>query len=226
MLRVGLTGDLGSGKSTVAKMFADRGAIVLSSDEMARAMMQPGQPLYTDIIRHFGPTVVNADHTLNRRELAWLAFDPAHPRVEELNALVHPAVIAEQAELSATIAEANPEAILVVESALIFSTTYAPGNHPWQSRFDRIVLVTAPTGQKIARFVERTSGGRNLTGEERRALEADARQRLALQHSEDHVSECLVLHNEGDLAELERQVDAAWKDLQHKQKTRDNPRSF
>jgi len=213
MLRVGLTGDLGSGKSTVAKMFAGRGAIVFSSDEMARSMMQPGQQLYADIIRHFGQSILAPDDTLDRRELARLAFDPTNPRVEELNTLVHPAVIAAQAELFATIAEANPQAIVMVESALIFSTTYAPGDHPWQSRFDRIVLVTAPADQKVARFVERAATGRELSPQERDALKADARQRLALQHSEDHAAECLVITNNGNLAELEQQVQAAWSEL-------------
>ncbi len=84
MLRVGLTGDLGSGKSTVGAMLAAGGAIVLSSDEMARAMMQPGQSLYNAIVAHFGPTVLAPDKSLNRRALAQLAFDPKHPRVEEL----------------------------------------------------------------------------------------------------------------------------------------------
>ena len=96
MLRVGLTGDLGSGKSTVAGMLAARGAVVLSSDEAARAMMQPGEAVYAAIVREFGPEVVAADGTLDRRRLAEIAFDTAAPRVEALNAIVHPAVLAAQ----------------------------------------------------------------------------------------------------------------------------------
>ena len=75
MLRVGLTGDLGSGKSTVARMFAERGAVVLSSDEMGRAMMQPGEAVYTAIAERFGKGVVAPDGSLDRRELARLVFD-------------------------------------------------------------------------------------------------------------------------------------------------------
>src|ERR1700759_5355525 len=94
MLRVGLTGDLGSGKSTVARMLAARGAIVFSSDEMGRALMQPGKEVYADIAKKFGSTVVNENGALNRNELSKLAF--AQGRVDERNDIVHPAVIAEQ----------------------------------------------------------------------------------------------------------------------------------
>ena len=93
MLRVGLTGDLGSGKSTVARMLAERGAVVLSSDEMGRALMQPGERPYAQIIAAFGSGIVAADGSLDRRKLAALAFDARNPRVDELNAIIHPAVI-------------------------------------------------------------------------------------------------------------------------------------
>src|SRR5579875_2821849 len=139
MLRVGLTGELGSGKSTVAQMLAQRGAIVLSSDEMGRAMMQPGQPAFAQILRRFGLSVLSRDGTLNRSALAKLAFDPQHPRVEELNAIIHPAVIAAQAEKISELERTNPHAIVVIESALIFSTKHAPGRG-WAERFDCIVL--------------------------------------------------------------------------------------
>jgi dephospho-CoA kinase len=215
MLRVGLTGDLGSGKSTVAKMFAARGAVVFSSDEMARAMMQPGEPVYAQIVERFGRGVVAADGKLDRRELARVAFDPEHPRVEELNTIVHPAVIAAQAEQIAALERRWPEAIVVVESALIFSTTHGQGGEPWRKRFDRIVLVAAPLEQKIARFVERVAAGRALSAEERAEVEADARKRLAMQSSAaDHANECLVVRNDGGLGELEAQVNSIWTRLQ------------
>jgi dephospho-CoA kinase len=212
MLRIGLTGDLGSGKSTVSKMLADRGAIILSSDEMGRAMMQPGQPAFAEIVACFGISVLAPDGTLDRRRLAAVAFDPAEPRIEELNAIIHPAVIAAQARQLAGLEIERPDAIAVVESALIFSTRYAPDG-AWRDRFDRIFLVTAPEEQKIARFVARAAAGREISPEERVALEADARQRLALQHTEEHAAECLVLRNDGGLEELEKVVDAAWSEI-------------
>jgi dephospho-CoA kinase len=212
MLRVGLTGDLGSGKSTVARMLAERGAVVFSSDEMGRALMQPGERVFTKIVEQFGPEIVAADGSLDRKKLAALAFDPAHPRVEELNAIVHPAVIEAQATQLATLAGKNPHAIAVVESALIFSTTHA-SKGTWRDRFDCILLVEAPEAEKIARFVDRIAAGRVLSHGERAGIEADARRRLAMQHTTDYAADCLVLHNDGDIEQLEQQVEAAWSEL-------------
>ena len=212
MLRVGLTGDLGSGKSTVARMLAERGAVVLSSDEMGRKLMEPGETVYAAIVERFGAGVVGADGMLDRNRLASIAFDPAHPRIEELNAIVHPAVLAEQARALNELGRTNPDAIVVVESALIFSTKYSVGGS-WRSRFDRVLLVTAPEEQKVARFVDRAAAGRVLSADERAALEDDARRRLAVQRNEDYVGDCLVLHNDGDIEQLEAQVDAVWPDL-------------
>ena len=213
MLRVGLTGDLGSGKSTVSAMFAALGAVVFASDDIARAMMQPGRPVYTRIVDRFGNAVLAPDATLDRRVLARLAF--ADGRVEELNAIVHPAVLAEQARLLDELAQAQPHAIAIVESALIFTTRHGMAGQPWRERFDRLVLVRAPETVKIARFVSRLSGGRNLTPEEQGTVEADARARLALQSgvNEAHAAECLILDNNGDLDELRAQVETVWATL-------------
>jgi dephospho-CoA kinase len=212
VLRVGLTGDLGSGKSTVAGMLAERGAIVFSSDEMARAMMQPRHAVYDAIVARFGEGVVLTDGSLDRRELARLAF--AEKRVEELNAIVHPAVIAEQARLIAELAATQPQAIVVVESALIFSTKHAAKGQSWSDRFDEILLVTAPENVKIARFVERASNGRKLNAEERAALEIDARRRLKAQRSNTaQEQDCIVIRNSGDLAALEARVTDVWRAL-------------
>ena len=212
MLRVGLTGDLGSGKSTVARMLAERGAVVFSSDEMGRALMQPGQAVYARIVATFGPGVVAADGSLDRKKLAALAFDRVHPRVEELNAIVHPAVLALQAERLDELTAANPGGIAVVESALIFSTKYA-SEGSWRGRFDRILLVAASEEQKVERFVDRAAAGRVLSSEERAALEDDARRRLTVQHNEEYAADCLVLHNDGDIEQLEAQVEAAWEQM-------------
>ena len=209
MLRVGLTGDLGSGKSTVARMLAERGAVVFSSDEMARVMMQPGQAVYAEIVKLFGLEVVAADGSLDRRKLAELAFDAKNPRVGELNAIVHPAVIGAQAEQIAELAKTNPDAIVVVESALIFSAK--DGGTPWRERFDCVVVVTAPEELKVARYVERMAGRRAVSAGENAELETDARRRLAQQRSNaDQAGECLVVRNDGGLAELEGQVDGVW----------------
>jgi len=213
VLRVGLTGDLGSGKSTVAAMLAEQGAIVFSSDEMGRAMMQPGQAVYAAIVEKFGPGVVLPDGSLDRRELARLAF--AEKRVEELNAIVHPAVIAEQMRLIEELGVKQPQAIVVVESALIFSTKHGGYGRNWHDRFDEILLVTAPENVKIARFVARASAGRALGPEELAGLEMDARRRLKSQRaSTAHEQDCIVIRNNGDVAALEARINDVWRALQ------------
>ena len=202
MLRVGLTGELGSGKSTVARLLAARGAIVLSSDEMGRA-----------IVERFGPGILLADGQLNRPELARLAFDPLHPRVEELNAIVHPAVLAEQERLLAEIARTQLDAIVVIESALIFTTAHA-GNEPWRKRFDRIVLVTAPDHLKLQRSVKRATAGRVLSPSEQEAVRADAKARLAAQRiPESCARECLVIENTGSEEALARRTEELFRQL-------------
>ena len=209
MLRVGLTGGLGSGKSTAARLFAALGAHVLQSDAIGRQMMEPGQPVYKAILGHFGDSVVSADGTLDRKALARIAF--AEGRVEELNAIVHPAVIARQAELCEAIFARDPEAVVIVESALIFETNYS-GAARWQSRFDRIILVTAPEELKIERFVARAAPGGPLSEAHRAELEAEARRRLAQQIPDEKKSALCdyVLTNGGALTELEWQVDQLW----------------
>ena len=200
-LRVGLTGGLGSGKSTVRSMLTALGAYGLSADDLARSLMEPVQSVYAAIVQHFGSHVLAADGTLDRPALAKLAFGEG--RVEELNAIVHPATIALQAERMAAIFEANPAAVVVVESALLFETKHGA---EWQNRFDRIVLVTAPEATKIARFVAR-SGGQDVP-----ALEREARRRLdQLIPDEQKFSQVdHVLHNDGTLAELQQKVNDLW----------------
>ncbi len=212
MLRVGLTGELGSGKSTAARMLAERGALVLSSDEMGRALMQPGRPAFAKIVAAFGQEVLSADGTLDRKRLAALAFDAQRPRVEELNAIIHPAVIEEQAMQMAELATAKPHAIVVVESALIFSTQYGSIGG-WRSRFDKVLMVTAPDEVKVERFIARIAAERTLTAEERAALSADAWRRLQIQKQIHCPDDVILLQNDGDVDGLERQVDVVWRQL-------------
>jgi dephospho-CoA kinase len=215
MLRVGLTGGLGSGKTTAARMFAAHGAHVLSSDEIARDLMQPGQPVYAAIVAHFGESVVAPGGSLDRGALARVAFAEGGGRAEELNAIVHPAVIARQAALIEAIAARDPSAVVLVESALIFETHHG-GDGGWQKRFDRIILVRASEELKIARFIQRTAGQEHLGLAERGALEAEARRRLARQMEDERKASYGddVLTNSGSLDELRAQVDALWPFLQ------------
>ncbi len=163
MLRVGLTGGLGSGKSTVAAMLRALGAEVIEADELGRALMEPGQAVYSQIVRVFGPEVVGPDGRLNRARLADLAFQGG--RLNELNGLVHPAVIGAQRRWMDQVFARNPAAVAVLESALIFEAerdARARGElesvlADWRRRIDRIVVVTAPDELKIARYAARVS---------------------------------------------------------------------
>ena len=239
MLRVGLTGGLGSGKSTAAALFASLGAHVLQSDAIGRELMQPGQAVHATIAAHFGPGIVLPDGTLDRAALSRIAFTEG--RVEELNAIVHPAVIDRQYELTQDIARREPHAVILVESALIFETRFGetrfgetrfgetrfgeassastlPGTSktPWHTRFDRLILVTAPEELKIARYVERIAAHQPLAPERREELKSEARRRLAQQTPDEQKSSLCdyILTNSGRLTELEWQVDRLWPILQ------------
>jgi dephospho-CoA kinase len=206
MLRVGLTGGLGSGKTTVSSIFATLGAAVISADQLGRQLMQPGQPVFTTIVKTFGPAVVREDGSLDRGALARLAFQ--HNRADDLNRIVHPAVIAAEEAWMAEVFAADPTRVAIVESALIFEVERwgtAPG---WLQRFDKLILVTAPDEVKIARFLARSG---NHAG-----AEADARARLAMQIPDaEKIAHCNhVLDNSGSLDQTRAAVEVIYRDLQ------------
>lgn len=200
MLRVGLTGGLGSGKSTVAAMLRDLGAHVVQADEVGRQLMQPGQAVFDQIVAHFGSDILAADGTLDRAKLSKIAF--ADGRVEELNTIVHPATIAAQAAWMAEIAAKEPNAVCVVESALLFESRHGDP----RDRFDRIVLVYAPEELRIQRFLARQPG----------STVEDARRRIAAQLSdfEKMQRSHFMIRNDGTLEDLRRQVVQLWAELQ------------
>ena len=225
MLRVGLTGGLGSGKSTAAAMLRELGAKVTESDALGRAMMEPGQPVFDEIVQHFGRQVVSADGHLNRARLAEIAFRDG--RLQELNAIVHPPVIEAQKRWMEEVEASDPAAIAVVESALIFEVVrdaLASGevNHPladWRKRIDRIIVVTAPDALKVERYAARVSP----SGAGRDAIKADARNRLAHQvpDAAKAAQADYVLDNSGDVAALRAQVQGLWPRLRDES---NNPR--
>ncbi len=218
MLRVGLTGGLSSGKSTVAAILRALGAEVVEADELGRALMEPGQPVFSSIVEKFGAEVVGPDGRLNRARLAELAFKKG--RLQELNAIVHPAVIAAERRWMEQVFARNPAAMAVIESALIFEVEHdarARGESEtvlvdWRRRMDRVIVVTAPYELKVARYAARICP----TGEGREIAEADARRRLAHQIP-DAVKAAradYVVENAGDMAALRVRVEALWSRLQ------------
>jgi len=217
MLRVGLTGGLASGKSTVAAALRALGAEVIEADELGRELMEPGQAVYAEIVRVFGPEVVSPDGILDRAMLAEMAFKDG--RLQELNALIHPAVIAAEQRWADQVFRRNPAAVAIVESALIFeverdarlrgeSETVLAS---WRRRFDRIIVVTAPDEVKIARYAARVCP----TEVGREAAEAAARSRLAHQIPDAvKVSRAdYIIDNSGDKEALLAQVEVLWQRL-------------
>ena len=205
MLRVGLTGGLGSGKSTVAGMFEQLGAAVISADQLGRRLMQPGEPVYAAIVQRFGPTVVRGDGSLDRKALAKLAFQDN--QADALNHIVHPAVVDAEEEWMRGVFAADAARVAIVESALIFEVEKwgtAPG---WTQRFDKLILVTVPDEVKVERFVARMSGSEGA--------EADARARIAAQiPDQEKAARCdFVIDNTGSVEQTRKIVEAIYREL-------------
>jgi dephospho-CoA kinase len=207
MLRVALTGGVGSGKSAAASCFRDLGAQVSQSDEVGRALMQPGQPAFQAIVEHFGRSVVATDGSLDRVALARIAFEEG--RVDEINAIVHPLVIGAQSAWAEDVALRDPAAVAIVESALIFETRYTShglageGEAPWRARFDRIIVVTAALERRRERYIGRLAGAMS-----REMASADFDRRASVQWTDERKAALadFVLVNDGSLQELRDEV--------------------
>jgi dephospho-CoA kinase len=217
VLRVGLTGGLGSGKSTVGEYLRELGAEVIEADEMGRALMAPGQDVFEQIVRTFGAEVVAADGRLDRAQLAQVAFRGG--RLQELNAIVHPAVIEQQRQWMEEVFARDPKAVAVVVSALIFEVerdARARGETEgvladWRRRMDRVILVTAPDELKVRRYVDRLG----LPEDRRVAAESDARARLGhqIRDADKTARADYVLENHGDREALRVLVKPLWEQL-------------
>ena len=154
MLKVGLTGGIATGKSVVGEMFVALGASLVQADKIAHSLMEPGQAVYDEVVKHFGLGILNQDRSINRSKLAEAAFGPgvasgnAPTRVDELNQIVHPAVIRQQDEWMDAVGLQDPRGVAIVEAALILEAGAA-------SRFDRLIVVTCAPEQRAARFAAR-----------------------------------------------------------------------
>lgn len=193
MLMVGLTGGIGSGKSTVAAMLAARGAVVIDADRIAREVVEPGTPALAALVERFGPEILATDGTLDRPALAERAFANEDSR-RELEAITHPAI---GAEFLRQVAEAPPDAIVVHDVPLLAESKRG-------FEYAAVIVVEAPLELRLARL------------EARGVDRADALRRIAMQASDEarRALATWVVDNSGDLAHLEAQVDAIWRELQ------------
>jgi dephospho-CoA kinase len=198
LLKVGLTGGIASGKSVVGEMFAKLGAQLVLADAVAHELMQPGQAVYDEVVRRFGREVLEPDGAINRHRLAEAAFGTpgsgTAPRVKELNAIVHPAVIARQDAWAAEIGRQHPDAVAIVEAALILEAGVA-------GRFDRLIVVTCRPEQRIQRFARRL-------GISEEAARAEVTRRMAAQIPDEEKIKAadFVIDNSGSLEATEQQV--------------------
>lgn len=199
MLRVGLTGGVACGKSTVARMFADLGANIVDADAIAHELYRPGQEVLQQLVDHFGPAILKPDGELDRAKLATIVFDGG--RVDELNKIVHPAVIRRQDEWMHALGEKDPYAVAIVEAALIFEAGA-------KDHFDRIMVVTCKLAQKNARFAKRT--GMN---EEAARTDVERRNKAQMPDEEKARRADFVIDNAGSVEETRHQVQRIYAEL-------------
>jgi dephospho-CoA kinase len=207
LLKVGLTGGIASGKSVVGEMFAALGAHLIQADAIAHELMQPGETVYQEVVRHFGEGILNPHGTVNRARLAEAAFSAPGAnkpsRIQELNQIVHPAVIRRQDEWMAEVGQRDPGSIAMVEAALILEAGAA-------KRFDRLVVVTCRPEQRIQRW-----GARLGVDEETARREVGRRMAAQFPDEEKIKAADYVIDNSGSLDETRKQVAAIYPELKH-----------
>ena len=194
MVLIGLTGGIGSGKSTVGRLLAERGAVVVDADELARAAVEPGLPAHHAVVARFGTGVLRPDGQIDRAALARVVFRDDAARAD-LEAIVHPSVwsaISERAE-----AQAGSDRVVVAEVPLLVETG--------SDRFDGVVVVDCPEELAVRRLVE-----------QRGLDEDDAWRRVAAQaaRAERRARAGFVVRNDGSLDRLRAEVEAAWSWIQ------------
>jgi dephospho-CoA kinase len=193
MLRVGLTGGIGSGKSTVSRLLAERGAVVIDSDALAREVVEPGTTGLAAVVEEFGDKVLTADGRLDRGRLGALVFADAGARAR-LNAIVHPLVRAASAERMAGVPE---DAVVVHDIPLLVEAGLADD-------FDVVVVVAASPAVQLDRLV-RLRGMDPAAAQARIDAQATPEERLAVAD--------VVVTNDSTRAELARQVEVLWERL-------------
>jgi len=207
MLKVGLTGGIAAGKSVVGEMFVALGAHLVEADRIAHSLMQVGEPVYNEVVRHFGREILNPDGSVNRGKLAEAAFGPpgadkGSSRVADLNRIVHPAVIRSQEEWMHAVSLQHPDGVAIVEAALLIEAGAA-------KRFDRLIVVTCNLEQRAERFAKRQKV-------DLETARAEVARRMAAQLPDEEKIKAAdyVIDNSGVLERTREQVRQVWQKLQ------------
>jgi dephospho-CoA kinase len=198
-LKIGLTGGVACGKSTVARLFGELGVQVIDADKIVHELYRKGEPVYDELVRRFGKEILDAGGEIDRRRLAALAFEGG--RVQELNKVVHPAVFVRQQQWLQEIAARQPKAIAMVEAALILE---AGG----KARYDKIIVVTCRPEQKIARYAERAG-----IAESQARAEVERRSKAQWSDAEKAAQADYVIDNSGAIELTRRQVERIYTEL-------------
>ena len=208
MLKVGLTGGIASGKTSVGEMFVAQGARLVQADRIAHSLMQPGEAVYNEVVRHFGGGILNPDLSVNRAKLAEVAFGPADApegkqasRIQELNRIVHPVVIRSQDAWMREMGRQDPHSVAIVEAALILEAGAA-------EHFDRLIVVTCNAEQRAARFA-----ARQKIDVETARKEVVRRMAAQLPDEEKIKAADYVIDNSGSLEQTRSQVQQVWQKL-------------
>lgn len=199
MVRVGLTGGIACGKSTVAKMYEEMGARLINADAVAHDLYAPGQPVYAEVVKHFGQEIVAEDGQIDRARLGAIAFGQG--RIEDLNRIVHPAVIRRQEQLMNEITMREPNAVVVLEAALIFEAGV-------RNRFAKVIVVTCRPDQKISRYAQRMG-----IDEAAARAEVERRSRAQLSDAEKIRLADYVIDNSGPLERTRQQAARIFAEL-------------
>jgi dephospho-CoA kinase len=196
MLRVGLTGNIGCGKSTAAKFMADLGAYVIDADAIGHELLRPGTDIYAQVQCEFGKEVLDKNGVIDRKKLGSLVF--ASPgKLKSLSNLIHPAVRAEISRRALEISQSDPRAIILVESALMVETDF-------YRQLDYIIVVTCKPEIQVQRTQERTGLSRE-----------DVEARISRQMPQEEKAKVAdaVLDNSGGLNDLRQMIQTTYQEL-------------
>src|SRR5271166_1269590 len=198
MLRVGLTGGVACGKSTISAMLVKRGAHYLQADGLAHQLYEPGAVTYDEVVRRFGREILNEDGTINRTKLANVVFPD---RIGELNAVLHPEVVKRQNSWMSEVERHDPHGIAVVEAALLIE---AGANKD----FDKVIVVTCDFERKVEHFAQRA----NVSLEVAR-FEVERRSAAQFTDEEKARQADYVIDNSGSIEDTEQHVEKIWLEL-------------